>query len=116
MPNYTVICDYCEYVTTVFRTLENFGKWPKHCHKRMRQIITPSQVIKDIEPFQSVTVDVATGNCPIITSRAHKQEFMRRNKLIEWGTEKVKEKSWERMDKPGQELKRAVHEVLGRRR
>lgn len=116
MPNYTVHCDACEYETTVFRTLENFGKWPRHCHKRMRQIVQPSQVVKDIEPFQSVVTDVATGKCPVITSRAHKQEFMRRNKLIEWGTEKVKPKPWTSLDRPRGELKQAVHEVLGRRR
>jgi len=46
------------------------------------------QIIKDIEPYRAVAVDVATGKPPVIGSRSAHREFLKRNKYVEVGTEK----------------------------
>ena len=37
-----------------------------------------SLIISDIQPYQAMGVDVATGTAPMITSRSHHREFIRR--------------------------------------
>jgi len=49
---------------------------------------TGMQIIKDIEPYKAVAVDVATGKPPVIGSRSQHREFLRRNSYIEVGNEK----------------------------
>lgn len=44
-------------------------------------------VIPDIQPYQAMAIDCKTGTAPMITSRAEHREFLKRNNLMEIGTE-----------------------------
>ena len=45
---------------------------------------TPS-ILRDIEPYRSIAVDVATGARALIGGRAQHREFLRRNSYVEVG-------------------------------
>lgn len=75
-------------------------------------------VMGDIQPYQAVAVDVATGNAPVITSRSAHREYLKRNGYVELGNDA---KPIQRTDVRGDfnvraELTRATHEILSRRR
>lgn len=44
-------------------------------------------VMPDIEPYQAMAVDVATGIAPVIKSRSEHREYLKRNGLVEIGNE-----------------------------
>jgi hypothetical protein len=69
------------------------------------------QIIKDIEPYQSVVVDVATGNAPRIGSRAEHRAFARRNNLLEVGNEKLKPPKEPTFTPLRPQIVQALHEV-----
>ena len=46
-----------------------------------------TMVMGDIQPYQAMFVDQATGVAPMVTSRSQHRELLRRNGLIEVGNE-----------------------------
>jgi len=44
-------------------------------------------VMPDIQPYQAMAVDVATGVAPVIKSRSEHREYLKRNGLLEIGNE-----------------------------
>jgi putative FmdB family regulatory protein len=92
MPLYDLACRACGQVTETVIPLADFHKELRPCEcggSRYRKIAA-LQVMGDIEPYQAVAVDRATGNAPMITSRAHHREFMKRNGYEELGNDKPK--------------------------
>ena len=57
------------------------------CGSFMTRLIRPLRVMSDLEPYQAVGVDIATGKAPMITSRSQHREYLKRNGYIEVGTE-----------------------------
>jgi len=93
--------------------------WPEACYGHFASAKAGSspQIIKDIEPYQAVATDIATGTAPVIRSRREHQEFLRRNRYVEVGNEYNKgplAKPIEN-DSPREAIRSAVREVLGRR-
>lgn len=60
------------------------------CGGTMTRIIRPPQVVSDIEPYQAMGTDIATGKAPMITSRSQHREYLKRNGYLEVGNEKPK--------------------------
>ena len=71
------------------------------------------QIIKDIDPYKAVAVDVATDKAPAIGSRREHREFLKRNGYHEVGNEKLGNKKPEWQPVRG-DLHRAVQEVKNR--
>ena len=46
-----------------------------------------TMVMGDIQPYQAMFVDQATGTAPMVTSRSQHRELLRRNGLVEIGNE-----------------------------
>lgn len=116
MPNYTVECDTCGQVRDVFRSLDQFGKWPR-CpgHGRMRQIIQAPQIVKDIEPYRAIAADITTGKAPVIGSRREHKEFLRRNGFVEVGNDKPKMRQPDYDTASGHDVKQAIAQVRAKR-
>jgi hypothetical protein len=115
MPTYTLECLSCHEQVTVFRHLDDHGKWPKHCRRKMRQVIGKFHIMKDIEPYQAVAFDVATGKVPVITSRRRHKEFLRDNGYNEVGNEPIKEQGMpgDKLDTPRAEIIKNFKQVTG---
>ena len=52
----------------------------------------PSLIIGDIQPYQAMGTDIATGSAPRITSRSQHREYLRRNNYTEIGNETMSPK------------------------
>lgn len=96
--------------------------WPEACygHFANRGAAASIQVISDIQPYRAVAADIANGNKPpIIRSRREHREFLKRNKYVEVGNEFNKPpppRPEIQIDCPREDIRRAVREVLGRKR
>lgn len=111
MPLYDLRCADCGTEDERVIPLADYHKAiPCGCGGAMFRVIRPLQIMGDIEPYQAVAVDVATGKPPIITSRAQHREFLKRNGYEEVGNEKPKP----RRDDPiptkeiGQQIKQVI--------
>jgi hypothetical protein len=71
------------------------------------------QIIKDIDPYRAVAVDVATDSAPAIGSRREHREFLKRNGYHEVGNEKIGRRRQE-FTPVRDDLRRAVQEVKNR--
>jgi hypothetical protein len=93
--------------------------WPEACYGHFANRGAASiQIIADIQPYQAIAADVATGKPPPrIGSRREHREFLKRNKYVEVGNEwnKPRERPTVQIDSPREDIRRAVREVLGRR-
>ena len=88
MPMYRLLCDCCAAETDVFRRIAEIdADLPVCCGASMRRKVCAPAVHADIQPYQSMGVDVATGNAPVITSRSQHREYLRRNGYVEVGNE-----------------------------
>jgi hypothetical protein len=116
MPTYTVQCAVCKETRNIYRHVSEHGKWPKCCHRKMRQVILPAQIRKDIEPYQAVGFDVATGTRPVIGSRSRHQQYLRDNGYEEVGNEPIREQPKAADQLPGvrDEIVRNLKKVTGR--
>lgn len=115
MPIYALMCDTCASQQDVFRSLANIDKdLPQCCGQSMRRRICAPMVQADIQPYQAMGIDVATGKAPIISSRSEHRDYLRRNGYVEVGNEmpKSKPRSIEGDFDVRKELTKAVHEVL----
>ena len=87
MPLYRVMCDTCHEEEDIFRSLANIDDLPDCCGVTMHRKICAPMVIADIQPYQSMGIDVATGNAPVINSRSAHRNYLRRNGYVEVGNE-----------------------------
>jgi hypothetical protein len=69
------------------------------------------QIIRDIEPYRSVALDIASGKRALIDGRAQHREFLRRNNYIEVGNDYVMPRREElsRADRIG-DIRRALRD------
>jgi hypothetical protein len=113
MPSYTAECGICGDLQDYVQTIDRHADTPECCGKKMRQVIGPPQIVKDIEPYRAVAADI-DGRAPIIKSRREHREFLKRNGYVEIGNDVPKPKKYEPLDKPGNDIKRAIKEVMSR--
>ena len=90
MPLYSVKCQECGHEMEVFRNLRNWGNWPECCGHEMRQVLTPTNIMPDIQPYKSMI------DGRMITSRSEHREHLKANNCIEVGNEKPKPRKSER--------------------
>jgi predicted nucleic acid-binding Zn ribbon protein len=116
MPTYTIECVKCLEKTTVYRSLADHGKWPKHCGRKMRQVYGKVNIIKDIQPYRATAHDVRTGGIPVITGRRDHQEYLRANGYEEIGNEKPKPQgeASRNLEGPQKDVVHALKQVMGR--
>lgn len=113
MPLYQIRCDGCGHERELFRSLDQFDEpLPFHCFHEMRRVLTAPRVISDIEPYQAVASDIATGKPPHITSRSQHREFLKRNGYVELGNEMPKPRAKPEPDRMeiGRHIKRVMDE------
>lgn len=115
MPVYTVQCSTCDSTREVHRNLMDFGKWPQCCGATMQQVIQAPQIMRDIDPYQAVATDVATGSAPVIRSRREHREFLKRNGYHEVGGEHHVQKRHPIDTVTGREIKRVADDVIARK-
>lgn len=86
---------YCK-VCRQFHDLDE--DWPEECYghfKSYRQSAS-IHIIKDIEPYKAAGADIASaGKRPVINSRSEHRDYLKRNKYIEIGNEKPKQRAWD---------------------
>ena len=96
MPIYVMKCDTCGHEEDIYRSIANIDHDLPECHgKTMYRKVCAPAVIADIQPYQAVAVDKATGKMPQITSRSQHREFLQRNGYVEVGNEMPKPKKQE---------------------
>lgn len=71
--------------------------------------------MRDIEPYQAVAVDVATGKPPRIGSRSEHREFLKRNGYLEVGNERIKPKRLDYADIHPREIAQTIQQLKDRR-
>jgi hypothetical protein len=69
-------------------------------------------VMGDLSPYRAVAADIETGKCPMITSRSHHREFLKRNNYVELGNEMPKPHTPKLTDRKeiGHQIKRVIDE------
>lgn len=82
------LCRIC----TDFHDLDK--PWPEACYGHFGGASRSSgpQIIKDIDPYRAVAVDVATGKPPVIRSRRDHRAFLKRNGYVEVGNQPIRER------------------------
>lgn len=86
--------------------------WPEKCYRA-----PPSsgiQIIRDIDPYQAVAEDKATGQRPHIGSRREHREFLKRNGYHERGNDPIRSRQAEYADVNPRELKQTIDRITGR--
>lgn len=115
MPIYRLRCPTCEAETEIFRTVAKMDEdLPECCGGTMQRRIFAPYVVADIQPYQAMGVDVASGKAPIINSRSEHREYLRRNGYVELGNEMPDTSKREVQGdfNVRDELRQAVREVL----
>lgn len=113
MPLYGIKCDGCGHEEDIFRSLDQFNEpLPFHCFHEMRRVLCAPRVMSDIEPYQAVASDIATGKPPHISSRSQHREFLKRNGYVELGNEMPKSRKAPEPDRMeiGRTIKRVMDE------
>lgn len=120
MPLYSICCDTCGQKDTIFRKVDARDEAIPECEcgGSMHRVVDAPYVTPDIQPYQAVAVDKATGRVPVIESRTQHREFLKRNGYIEVGNERIGRKEGEvRGDfNLRKDLTEATREVLGKQR
>lgn len=93
-----------------FHNLEE--PWPDTCYRA--PAFTGLQIMRDIQPYQAVADDVATGKPPHIGSRREHREFLKRNGYHERGNDPIKPKKPEYAEVNHRELKQTLDRIIGR--
>lgn len=128
MPIYTYRCNTCGKTEIAYRKIAERDEMPKlrcQCHagletqpRNVSRVVEAPYIAPDIQAYQAVAVDVATGKPPVISSRSAHREFLQRNGYTEVGNE-----SLNRNRKEGEvrgdfnlrgDLTKATREVLGK--
>jgi len=112
MPLYDIQCGHCGHTEEIFRSLDEYDALPDHCGSRMVRMISAPRVMSDIEPYQAVASDIATGKPPHISSRSQHREFLKRNGYVELGNEMPKSRKAPEPDRMeiGRTIKRVMDE------
>ena len=116
MPLYDFWCGVCRDLPTEhFVPLADFDKpGPEcpFCGTCKARVISAPRVMSDIEPYQAVASDIATGKPPHISSRSQHREFLKRNDFVELGNEMPKPRSKPEPDRMeiGRTIKRVMDE------
>lgn len=114
MPLYTACCKKCGNVVEYFANVADRHSNAPNCHGKMALEIMPTLVSVDITPYRAVAGDRAGQ---YITSRREHREYLKRNALVEVGTEPVKPIKNNFRPARGevaQELKKVIPQVLRR--
>jgi hypothetical protein len=110
VPTYVWNCEQCGEIE-VFRSMSDYQIPPDHAHPVSR-VISPCVGFGDITPYIAVGGDMAGK--PITTRQEHKR-FLKRNRLVELGTDPVKDTSqFRKVHAKGEvarDIQRAVREV-----
>ena len=93
-----------------FHNLEE--PWPEACYRV--QTASGLQIIRDIDPYQAVAEDKATGKRPHIGSRREHREFLKRNGYHERGNDPIRPRQAEYADVNPRELKQTIDRITGR--
>lgn len=88
--------------------------WPLPCSAHFG-VRSGLQIIRDIDPYQAVAVDVATGKPPRIGSRSEHREFLKRNGYVELGNERIKPKPVDYGDISPREIKQTIDQLRSQR-
>jgi putative FmdB family regulatory protein len=110
MPLYQYRCPECGAETEEFRALSQFDRAGPQCCTEMTRVIAAPRVIRDIEPYQAMGMDVATGKAPMITGRSEHREYLKRNGYVEVGNDRPK--SLPSPDPDRNEIARQVKTVM----
>lgn len=121
MPIYSIRCCDCGHRDIILRKVDERDMHIPACiccGSEMERIVDAPYVAPDIQPYQAVAVDVATGKPPVIGSRRQHREFLRRNGYVEVGND-VGGLNPKAGDPRGDfnlrgDLTKATREVLGR--
>lgn len=112
MPLYDLGCKQCDQRMEAFISLANFNQpiTPCGCGGERFRMISAARVIGDIEPYQAMGRDVATGTAPMITSRSQHRDYLKRNNYTEIGTERPVTKREETISNReiGQQIKQTI--------
>ena len=115
MPIYRMLCASCGHEEDIYRSLAKIDDdLPECCGNTMGRKICAPAVIADIQPYQAMGVDVATGKAPVITSRSEHRAYLRRNGYVEVGSDmpKLSERKTEGDFNVRRELTEAARAVL----
>lgn len=115
MPTYAWECSCGKTAETISPIAER-NDHPPQCHGSMQRIITASYAVPDIAPYMAVTGDKAGQE---ISGRVAHREFLKRNRLIELGNEKLVNGTPDFRPARGairEELRRVIPQVLQRYR
>lgn len=90
--------------------------WPERC-RGYNPATSSVQIIKDIEPYQSVAADKETGKPVLVGGRRQHREFLKRNNYVEVGNEY---KNWKPTPPPmqeitGRDVKEAIDQLRNRK-
>lgn len=83
--------------------------WPEACYRAPAS--SGLQIIKDIEPYKAVAVDIATGKPPKIGSRREHREFLKRNGYHERGNDPIRPRKAEYADVNPREIAQTVERI-----
>lgn len=111
MPLYDLRCKGCGAEDERVIALADFDRAiPCDCGATMHRVIRPLQIMADIQPYQAVGRDIATGNAPVITSRAHHREYLKRNGYEEVGNDIPKRRADEPINTKeiGKQIKQVI--------
>lgn len=116
MPIYLMHCDTCGKHEDIYRSIAKMNDdLPVCCAETMRRKIVAPMVFGDIQPYQAMGKDVATGKLPVIQSRSEHRAYLKRNNYVEVGNEMPKMRSEVRGDfNVRKELTQAVQQVLSK--
>jgi hypothetical protein len=89
MPLYATRCD-AGHEGERFIRLSKFNEpmEPCECGELTWRVISAPQIMSDLAPYQAMGIDVETGKAPMITSRSHHRDYLKRNNYAEVGNEK----------------------------
>ena len=88
MPIYQMMCNHCGSEQEIYRSIAMIDHdLPGCCGSTMQRKICAPMVIADIQPYQAMGVDLATGKAPVITSRSQHRDYLRRNGYVEVGND-----------------------------
>lgn len=107
MPLYDVECKQCGKIQEVFLKLSEFENTPECCGEMTSRIISPTQIMADIQPYQSM------ANGEWITSRSRHRQHLKDHGCIEVGNEPIKQKPFESHTKQEKyELRKQIWQIM----
>jgi hypothetical protein len=110
MPTYVWECQKGCGEIEVYRSMSDYRIPPEHPHPVTR-VISPCAGFGDITPYVATAGDMAGKP---ITSRAQHKQFLNRNKLVELGTEPVRDTRAMRKTVTRKEVRESLRESIAK--